>query len=105
MTAIQDSTLRQIYSLARLYQTGYRSATVDTAIHKLVSMGREQLLREKQELEAQLKSFEMRYGLSSEEFHRRFEAGEMGDDADMFEWDAFYRMWSSVEKQLNALES
>ena len=29
--------------------------------------------------------------MSSAEFYRRFHAGELGDDADMFEWSAFYQ--------------
>jgi len=91
--------------LARLYQTGYRSNTVDATIKKLISMERSRLQAELDELVGHLHGFEQQYHLSSEEFHHRFQAGEMGDDADMFEWDAFYLMWLSAREQLDALQA
>ncbi len=36
---------------------------------------------------------------------RRFQAGEMGDSADMFEWSAYYQMWLSTQKRVRLLES
>lgn len=35
--------------------------------------------------------FESKHGLSSDEFMQRFEAGELGDDADYFDWFAAKR--------------
>lgn len=35
--------------------------------------------------------FERKHGLSSDEFMQRFEAGELGDDADYFDWFAAKR--------------
>jgi hypothetical protein len=59
--------------------------------------------RELADLEERLKAFEVQYRLPSDEFYRRFRAGEMGDSADMFEWSAFYQMRATVRKRLNAL--
>lgn len=50
------------------------------------------------ELEKRLQTFESQYQMSSEEFYRRFRAGELGDAMDFFEWSVFYEMWSSVPK-------
>lgn len=100
---VSGHTLTRIQSLARLYQTGYRSSTVDATIEKLIAMERARLESEVEDLAAHLDTFEQRYQLSSEEFHRRFQAGAMGDDADLFEWSAFYQMWQSVQEQLEAL--
>jgi len=33
-----------------------------------------------------LAQFEQRYGMGSQEFAARFDAGELGDEADWFEW-------------------
>jgi hypothetical protein len=33
-----------------------------------------------------LAAFERRYGMASEDFVAKFNAGELGDDADWFEW-------------------
>ncbi|NIA11027.1 MAG: hypothetical protein GWP10_15185 [Nitrospiraceae bacterium] len=103
--AVSRQTLTQIQSLARLYQTGYRSNTVDATIEKLVDMERSRLQAELDSLTVHLRAFEQQYHLSSEEFHRQFEAGKMGDDADMFEWDAFYLMWLSTRQKLEALQT
>jgi len=103
--AISRQTLTRIQSLARLYQTGYRSNTVDATIEKLVNMERSRLQAELDSLSVHLRAFEQQYHLFSEEFHRKFQAGEMGDDADMFEWDAFYLMWLSAREKLEALQA
>jgi hypothetical protein len=76
---------------------------VDATLDKLIVMERARLEIEAESLTGQLRPFEQRYQLPSAEFHRRFRAGEMGDDADMFEWSAFYQMWLSVHERLEAL--
>lgn len=38
----------------------------------------------------ELEPFEKEFGISSEEGHRRFMAGELGDDADCMEWMGLY---------------
>ena len=85
-------TLAKIQSLAQLYQTGYRSHIVDATIEKLVAMERARLEHEVASLAERLRFFEERYQLASVDFSRRFQAGEIGDDADLFEWSAFYHM-------------
>lgn len=102
---VSGHTLTRIQSLAKLYQTGYRSSTVDATIEKLVAMEQTRLENESAGLMAHLHAFEQRYQLSSEEFHRLFHAGALGDDADMFEWSAIYQMWLSVRERLAALRS
>jgi len=88
--AIADQTLTRIQSLARLYQSGYSSKTVDATIAKLVDMERSRLQAEADNLLEQMRKFEAEHGLASAEFHRRFQVGELGDDADLFGWSALY---------------
>jgi len=38
----------------------------------------------------ELKQFESRYGMSSDEFYEKFNKGEMGDSADVIEWAGLY---------------
>ncbi len=101
---VSGHTLIRIQSLARLYQTGYRSNTVDAIIEKLVAMERARLRAEADGLAVDLRAFEHRNLLSSEEFNRRFQAGALGDDADMFEWSALYQMWMYVQERLETLQ-
>jgi len=102
---IHEQTVTRIQSIVRLYQTGYRSRIVDSTINKLVAMENARLEAEMNSLSMQLQHFENQYHLSSEAFYRRFQAGEMGDEADMFEWSAFYQMWLSTQERLEALRS
>ena len=48
-----------------------------------------------------LTALERRYGMTSEDFAAKFNAGELGDDADWFEWqyllDAYHSLCSSEE--------
>jgi hypothetical protein len=44
------------------------------------------------EMEQQLRTYEAQYQMSSDEFYRRFQAGELGDSADFFEWNTYYEM-------------
>jgi len=96
-------TLARIESLERLYRRGYRSKTVDVTIDKLIALERGRAQRELEQIEQRLRAFQAEHQLSSNEFHRRFQAGELGDSADMFEWSAFYQMWCSVRDQLTEL--
>ena len=41
--------------------------------------------------EERCRAFELEYHMSSDEFMRRFEAGELGDDAVYFDWYAAKR--------------
>ncbi len=37
--------------------------------------------------------YEQRYGYSTIEFYRRFEKGELGDDAEMMMWAGLYHLY------------
>lgn len=44
------------------------------------------------DLENCMKRFEEKYRISSKEFYQQFQAGELGDSADFFEWNTYYEM-------------
>lgn len=54
------------------------------------------------ELAAELRCFENQYEMPSEEFHRKFNIGEIGDDIDFFDWNAAYRMYLRLRKAIEA---
>jgi hypothetical protein len=101
--SIGSQTLARIQSLERLYRRGYRSKTVDATIDKLLALEQDRIRRELVDIERRLRAFEKKYRLSSDEFHHQFQAGGLGDDGDMFEWNAFYQMWLSLREQLAEL--
>ena len=52
---------------------------------------------------AALLAYEERFGMASEAFYQRFEAGELGDRADFIEWASFYDMLQNAKKRLQAV--
>lgn len=54
---------------------------------------------------AQLAVFEQQHGMSTAEFRRRFDSGELGDAPAWFDWDGYAVLADSLEEKLSALES
>ncbi|MBI3957253.1 MAG: hypothetical protein HY328_00490 [Chloroflexi bacterium] len=52
------------------------------------------------ELAADLRCFEEKYGMASDEFYRRFKAGELGDDFDFFDWSSCFRMYTKTRRAI-----
>jgi len=52
-----------------------------------------------------LTTFERRYGMASEEFAAKFNAGKLGDDADWFEWQYVLDAYQETLRQLQLLET
>jgi hypothetical protein len=102
---VNQQTLLKLQSLEQLYRNGYHSSTIDATIDKLVVIEQTRLEQEMARLEERLHQFEAQHHLSSAEFYRLFRAGEIGDEADFFEWSAFYQMWLSTREQLDVLKS
>ena len=50
-----------------------------------------------------IKEFEGKYKLTTAVFLKRFENGEIGDDADFFDWYAFARLLAQWQKTQSAL--
>jgi hypothetical protein len=43
-------------------------------------------------IEQKLQDFEQKYQMQSEDFYRRFQAGELGDSIEFFEWNTYHEM-------------
>lgn len=55
------------------------------------------------QFQKQCAEFESKYGFSSDEFMQRFEAGELGDDADFFDWFAAKRGFDLWDRRCRIL--
>jgi hypothetical protein len=102
---VNQQTLRKIQSLEQLVRSGYHSETIDTTVDKLVVMEQTRAGQELARLEETLHKLEEQYQLSSAAFYQRFRDGDLGDEADFFEWSAFYQMWLSTREQLDLLKA
>ncbi len=52
-----------------------------------------------EELQRDLLEFEQQYGLSSEEFYRQFQAGDLGDRMDFIEWASMFQMHQNLRDE------
>jgi hypothetical protein len=54
--------------------------------------------------EQDLREFEKHYDVESATFYRRFEAGELGDAMDFFEWAGLYELYQDIIEKIRRLE-
>lgn len=97
------NALEKLHILETLYRAGYQSDVIELALDKLIALERGRVEVELAELDVRLQEFEARYQMSSEEFYRGYELGELGDSADFTEWASFYDMRRLAQRQLDWL--
>jgi hypothetical protein len=102
--AVAEKTLDRLQHLEFLYRQGYQSEIIDLSVEKILDLERTQAQRELAELQFRLEAYEHQYKMTSQEFIKRFERGELGDNAEFVEWSVFYDMWKTVHERLKVLE-
>lgn len=93
----------RLAQLIRIYESGQVSELMDRTLDKLFSVEAAEAQKDVEELRADLLRFEDRFGMTSEDFYIRFEAGEMGDDAHFIEWASFFDMYQNAKSRFEAL--
>ena len=51
-----------------------------------------------------LKEFEEKHGMSSQEFYKKFQEGELGDNPEWFDWLFEYKAYRHLKERLEAVE-
>lgn len=74
---------------------------LDKVIDFLVEKDRKKLA----EFREKLSAMELQYNMSTAEFQRRFDAGELGDAPQWFDWDGFAALAASLEAGLAVAEA
>jgi hypothetical protein len=90
--------------IKQLYVAGLQDDFLDRALRKIIQQQIAQDAEEMQKVNKLLTEFEQRYGMTSEEFWNRFQAGEMSDTADFMEWNVFCKIRGSIQIRLNILK-
>jgi len=54
--------------------------------------------------ESELAEFEEQYGMASDVMNEKFEAGELGDAMDFFEWSGLYTLSLSLRRKIERIE-
>ncbi|MEK7415246.1 MAG: hypothetical protein AAB263_18220 [Planctomycetota bacterium] len=94
---------QRLSTLAQLYQQGQASALMERALDKLLTHEAEVCRAQLQQLQGDLSQFEKQYGLSAEEFYRRFQAGQTDDRMDFVEWASLVQMADNLKERLRLL--
>ena len=103
MNATAPKTLDRLQGLVQLYDQGYNSPTIDNAIDKLLTAEIARARVQEHELAAQLAAYEHQYEMASEDFYRRFSAGDLGDEMDYVEWSILYELHQAILERLRIL--
>ena len=103
-SATSNKVARRLETLAELYQQGHASALMERTLDKLLVYEADASRIQLRQLLADLTDFEQRYGLSSDEFYVRFNAGQTDDRMDYVEWASLVQMRDNLLKLLQFLE-
>lgn len=76
------------------------SATLDKMLASIADDYRSKLL----EYRRVLADLEQRHNMTTAEFRRKFDSGELGDDAEWFDWDGYAALAGEAEKKLTEVE-
>jgi hypothetical protein len=90
--------------LAVLKDTYTSEADLERVLGKLLDTVLGQQRLRMQRYEAELRQFEQRYGMASATAYQRFEAGELGDVMDFFEWAGLYELRQDLLEKIQRLE-
>lgn len=96
---------QRLQTLAQLYQQGQVSVLMERTLDKLLDYEAEASRTQLAQLQADMAEFEQRYGLSSEEFYRRFQDGQTDDRMDYVEWASLAQMSHNLQERLCLLSS
>jgi hypothetical protein len=76
----------------------------DQALTKIIQIEIDRLNQEQQRLKTELTKFESTYQMTSEACQQKFEAGELGDAVEFFEWTSVYSIYQHNEHMLCLLK-
>ncbi|MCS7221703.1 MAG: hypothetical protein RML36_06240 [Anaerolineae bacterium] len=98
-----STVLDDLERLKQLYTMGFHDAFLENALRKMIER---QIARDEADLQRineVLVQFEQRFGLTSDEFWQKFQAGQLADTADFIEWNAFCKMRQRLLSRLHIL--
>jgi len=100
----REWAMNTLYKLEVLKDTYSDKAELDLILEKLLDVSLSQHRLRLERYERDLREFERRYGMESAAFYRRFEAGELGDAMDFFEWAGLYELREDIMNKIQRLE-
>lgn len=96
--------MRILEKFELLQNTYVDESELDLILDKLLDVTLSQHRQRLARYEHDLREFETRYGMESATFYRCFEAGELGDDMDYFEWSGLWELYQDLKAKIERLE-
>lgn len=96
-------TTNVIDKLALLHESSIDDQEFDRLLGKILEARLGQQRHRLQQYARDLQEFELRFDMESPLFYRRFEAGELGDNMDFFEWASLYELYREVQNKVERL--
>lgn len=93
-----------LHKLEVLKETYSDQAEFDQILGKLLDVALSQQQLRLERYQQDLRKFEERYGMDSAAFYQRFEAGELGDAMDFFEWAGLHELRQDLVEKIRRLE-
>ncbi len=78
---------------------------LDLVLSKVLDLTLDRYRTRLERYERELREFEQQYQVDSHVFYQRFEAGEMGDAMDYFEWAGLYELRQALVAKIELLET
>ncbi|MEW6274374.1 MAG: hypothetical protein AB1556_04580 [Bacillota bacterium] len=101
---MQENKLLSIKYLDEIIKKNLYDDCLIKSLNKIVAYEIRKTKQEVESLKEDLKAFEQKYNIASEDFYNQFTRGLLGDDADYFEWSAIYKMYLRSLQRLSILE-
>jgi hypothetical protein len=98
-------TLQRLRVLEQLYEQGYQDDIIDMTVQKLLEHQVQKDESQLHQLKTELTKYQQQFGMTSEVFAEKYQAGQMGDDSDVFEWHVLYKMYTRLCEQLKILKA
>lgn len=93
----------RLEKLIHLYAAGQTSDFLDRVLDKVFAQEAADAQEAVARLDADIAIYEAQYGMTSDDFHRRFKAGELGDQMDFIEWGSLIMMRDDLHQRLEVL--
>jgi hypothetical protein len=102
---MEKETIHTSHKLEMLKNVCSTDEELDQVLGKLFDITLNQHRRKLERYDHDLGEFENRYNIDTVTFNIRFEAGELGDAMDFFEWAGIYKLRQDLIDKIHNLES
>ena len=83
--------------------TGFPKDLVKDVVTRTLKSKVEEINQKLDDIYKNMKYFETKYGMKTDEFYNDFVNGTLDDDMDFFEWKASYEIYNELEEEKKML--